>query len=370
MKNLEINKEDLKSNIQIIKEINNKTVDDNGNPPAIIAVVKGNGMGLGLVEFTQFLIENGIDYFAVATIEEALELRNAKIENKILMLSSTSITEEIEKLVENDIILTIGSKESAEKINEIAEKLNKKVNVHLKIDTGFGRYGFIYTKPYEIIKTLKNLEYIQIEGTFTHFSKSYDEKWTNIQFNRFLDVVAELKKNEINPGILHVCNSTAFLNYENMHLNAVRLGSVFQGRVLSKEKFGLKKIGTFKSNVVEIKDLPAGFNISYSNMYKTKKETKIAVIPVGNMDGYNVIRAQDSFSFKDKIISILVECKNLFRDKRLYVYINNKKYYVLGKVGMYHITVDITNSDVKIGDEVTLEIPPILTSAKVRREYI
>lgn len=370
MKSLEISKEDLKNNINIIKNINSKTSDDKGNSPTIIAVVKGNGMGLGLVEYTKFLIENGIEYFAVSTVEEAIELRNAEIDNKILMLSSTSIEEEIKTLLEKSIILTIGSKESAEMVNKVAKTLNKKAIVHLKIDTGFGRYGFIYNNLEQIVQIVKTLDNIQIEGTFTHFSKSNDEKWTNIQFNRFLNVIAELKKNEIETGMLHVCNSTAFLNYNNMHLNAVRIGSAFQGRVLSKENHGLKKIGSLKSNVVETKELPKDYNISYFNMYKTKKETKVAIIPVGNMDGYNIIRDKDSFRFIDKVISILVECKNLFRDKRLYVYINNKKYYVLGKVGMYHMIVDITGSDVKIGDIVYIDVSPILINTKVRKEYV
>ena len=135
MRKLVIEKEKIKDNIKKLKEYASEKT-------RIIAVVKCNGYGLGAVEFTKCLIENGIDFFAVSTVEEALELRKAGINNDILMLSCTAVKEEIKKLIENNIILSIGSKEDIETVESVAEEKKVKVRVHLKIDTGMGRYGF------------------------------------------------------------------------------------------------------------------------------------------------------------------------------------------------------------------------------------
>lgn len=204
---------------------------------------------------------------------------------------------------------------------------------------------------------------------YTHFSKPIDEKWTRIQFNRFLDVVAGVKSLGYDPGLLHVCATTAFLKYPDMHLNAVRLGSYFQGRVLVKN-LALKKIGVYKTTVKEIKNLPKGYNISYSNSYKTSKQTKIATIPTGYMDGLGRKKLRDSFSFKDNVISVLMEVKKIFKDNYYKVEINGKEYKIIGRIGMFHSEVDITGSDVKVGDEVIIKsISPLEVSENIKREY-
>lgn len=371
MNSVVINKEDLRYNIEKIKEYADINLpDDSGNKVKIIAVVKTNGYGLGIVEYTKFLIDNGIDFFAVSTIEEALKLRNAGIKEKLLMLSSTSVEEDIRTLIDNDVIITIGSKESAEISDKIGHELNKKIKVHIKIDTGFGRYGFDYNNREEMIKSLKTLENIKIEGTFTHFSNAYyDDKYTKLQFNRFMDCIEVLKMNEIETGMLHACNTSAFIKFPNMHLNAVRVGSAFTGRISFKNSMGLRKIGYLKANVAEIRELPKGFNVGYSNTYTTKAKTKVAIIPCGYMDGVNVQTGRDMFRPIDKIRYIVRDVKDLLKKQQLYVQINGQKCPIIGRVGTYHVTVDITGKQVEINDKVIFDTSIKHVDTGVIREW-
>ena len=246
----------------------------------------------GLIEYSNFLIDNGITTLAVATLEEAVELRKANIKAEILMMSSTSVKEELKTLINNDIIITIGSKECAKIVQDLSKELNKEIRAHIKIDTGFGRFGFLYTDIKTIIDTIKELSNIKIEGMYSHFSLAYykNNKWTIKQFNRFINVIEALKLNDINIKMFHICNSPAFLNYPEMHLNGARIGSAFLGRVASENNVGLKRIGRLKTNISEIKTVPKGYNIGYLNTYKTKKETKIAIIHAriyGRIQRYN-----------------------------------------------------------------------------------
>lgn len=366
MKKVVINKNDLKDNLQEIRKYINP-IDNENDVVKIIAVVKSNGMGLGLVEYSRFLIENGIDILAVATTDEAIKLRNAKIDKDILMLSPVISEEELNLLIDNEIILTLDSKHQIELCEQKA--IDKKIKAHIKIDTGFGRYGFLYSNKTEIIEAMKLCKNIEITGMYTHFSKPIDKNWTQIQFTRFLEVIEIVRKNGLDPGLLHCCNSTAFMLYKNMHLNAVRLGSIIQGRTLVNKK-AFKKIGTFKSNIAQIKNVPKGYNISYGRNYKTKKMTKIAIVPVGYIDGLNYKKARDSFKLSENIISVLMEIKKIFKDNSLKVKINENEFKIIGRLGMYHAIIDITGFDIKPGDEVILDIHPLNANSDIRREYI
>lgn len=371
MKKLIIKKEDLKHNIDIIK----KHIDDNSTNDTktkIIAVLKGNAYGIDIIKFAHFLLENGLDFFATSNLEEALLLREEGFENDILMLSSTCIKEDIELLVKNNIILTIGSRKAAELLDEVAKSNNIVARAHLKIDTGFGRYGFLYNKSKEIIQTLKNLSNVKIEGTFSHFSQSFAPKseYTNLQFERFKSCIDELNKNNVDTGMLHICNSCGFLRYPKYHLDAVRIGSAFLGRLPIMNIYGLKKIGFLETQVSEIKTLPIDFNVGYSNLYKTKKETKVATIPVGYMDGYNLKNSSCSFRLIDTIRYIYNNLKQFLFKPKFTVIINEKRYNIIGNIGMYNMEVDITGSDVKISDKVILEVSTKHVDSRVEREYI
>lgn len=368
MKALVVEKKNLKHNLKIVRDI----IEKNEKKAKIIAVIKGNGYGLGLVEYAQFLVDNGIDFFAVATVEEAIKLRENGIKQDILMMSSTAVKKDIEILIENKIILTIGSDEAGKAVDEIAKKMNQIVRVHLKIDTGFGRYGFIYNKKEEMVEKIKTWENIKVEGAFSHFSIAFygDGKETKKQYDRFMECIDILKDNKIEPKMLHICNSSAFLRFPELHLNAVRIGSVLLGRLSIPNEWGFKKVGYLVSNVAEIKKLPSGYNIGYSNSYVTKRETKIAIVPCGYADGFNVKVDKDMFRGIDKLRYIVRDVKNAFKKEQLNVMIEDEKCKVLGRLGMFHVSVDVTGKNVKINDEVRFEISPMFVDSSITRDYI
>ena len=332
MKQLVVNKEDLKHNINRIKDYTKKISNDDNY--TIIAVVKGNGYGLGLNEYSEVLVENGIKYLAVATFEEAIELRKKQKDVNILMMSPLYNKQELEETVKNNITIAIDSKENAEAVNELAHK-GYNIKVHLKIDTGFGRYGFIYDDYENILNTVQSLKpNVEIEGIFTHCSDAYrkNNKHTLEQFKRFSDVIEKLEANNIKIKLKHICNSPAILNYPEMHLTAARIGSAFVGRVCSENNIGLKKIGELEINIAEVKDIPKGFNISYLNSYKTKDKTRIAIIPIGYLEGYNVTQKTDMFRIADKLRRALHELKSIFKKQKITVVINEKRYNVIGTI--------------------------------------
>lgn len=370
MKVLKISRKDLKHNINVIKKfLKKEEKDDEGKLPKIIGVVKGNGYGLGLIELSEFLINNGINILAVSSVEEALELRDAGIKEEILLLGATAIKNDVEKLVENNITITISSFEDLETLNKIVS--NKKQRISLKLDTGFNRYGFKYEELDKLIEKLKESENLEISGTFSHFSFAYakENKYVKKQFDNFIIGIEKLKKAGIDTGMLHICNSCAFFKHPEMHLNAVRIGSAFLGRLPMKNIYGLKRIGNLYVPVSEIKIAKKGETVGYSNTVKMKKDTQIAIVQAGYIDGLNSGKFNDTFGNLDKIRILKNTILDIFKDKHIYYYINDKKCMVVGKIGMNHVALDITGKDVKIGDKVEISISPLNVNNKIRREY-
>lgn len=230
----------------------------------IIAVVKGNGYGLGLVPYARFLTAQGVALLAVSTVEEAAALRDAGITAQLLMLSSTALPEEIAALLARDVILTVGSADAARAVSDAAAARGVTARVHVKLDTGMGRYGFLPQETAEAAALLQALPALQVEGVFTHLSDAANAKCTALQYRRFTEGVRILQEAGIDTGLRHVCASTAFLRYPEMHLDAVRLGSALLGRLSVPDTLGLERIGWLEAQVTELKTLPAGWPVGYT----------------------------------------------------------------------------------------------------------
>lgn len=360
-----IDKQNLRNNVKLINQMAEES------NCKIIAVVKGNGYGIGIIEYTKFLIDNGIDFFAVASVDEAISLRNAGIKNEILMLTPIAIKEDLETLIENNIKLTVGSEKVCNLVEEICKEKQKNVKVHIKIDTGFGRHGFLYNDIENIINIIKKFNNIKVEGIYSHFATSLakSSKYVEIQYKRFENVINELEKNNIEFIFKHICNSTAFLKYPNMRLNAVRIGSAFLGMTGNyNNKF--KTVSKLKTKVIDVKELPKGFDIGYGRTYKTKKNTKIAIIPVGYQDGLGITIKDQRFKILSKVKRTINNIFYILNNSYETAIIKEKQFNIIGQIGMCSSIIDITGSDVKEGDEVYISIRPLFVSYRIKREII
>lgn len=331
----------------------------------LIGVVKGNGYGFGIKELTQILIENGIRTFAVTEVDDIEELRQVAKEQDILVMRSTCIEDEAKIIAQNGCIATIGSLESAKVMDKVSKDLGIKTKCHLKIDTGMGRYGFMPSQVEDAIKCYE-LENLEFTGAYTHFSSAFhNSELTKVQLEMFKDTMEQIKKAGKEVGILHASNSPALLNVEGVALDGVRIGSAFTGRVITRNKTKLNRLGSLEAEVIEIKTVPKGYAIGYNGLYKTKRETKIAIVPIGHYDGFGLTKEKEIADFH----SVLSQLKKYLKKQQMYVKINGRMYSVIGEIGLSHTAVDITDSDVKIGDTASVDISPLMVNPRIKRIY-
>ena len=284
----EINLDAAAENMRNIRAVTNPSAQ-------IMAVVKADAYGHGFLEMSKVFLENGADRLAVATIDEAVQLRGEGI-NVPIMILGASENEDAANLVKYDIIPAVYDFEFAKVISDVAKAVNKTAKIHIKLDTGMSRIGFVASEGNEKIVDeiieLSKLPNIEVEGIFSHFSTS-DEKghdYTNMQFNRFMQVVEQLEKKGLKIPIKHICNSAGIMMYPEMHLDMVRPGIILYGLYPSTEvdrtKLNLKKVMTLKARITMVKEVEPGRGVSYGKEYITEDNTKIATISIGYADGY------------------------------------------------------------------------------------
>lgn len=328
---VEINLDNLAHNVREIKKNINDEV-------LLTAVTKANGYGHGAVEVARVFLENGADRLAVASLEEAIELRKAGIISPILVLGGVP-QKQHSLAVKWNIIETIFSYENAENLSKEAKKLNKVANIHIKMDTGLNRIGFLTEKKsIEEIKKINKLPNLKIEGIFTHFAKAdeKDKTFTHKQFERFEWTINELEKEGIYIPIKHVSNSAAIIDLQEYNLDMVRAGIMLYGLYPSdnvkKSRINLKPAMTLKAKISHIKKLPPDVGISYGHIFFTKKESIIGTIPIGYADGFTRLLSSRGEAF-----------------------IRGKRVPVVGKICMDQCMIDLTDvEDAKVDDEVII----------------
>lgn len=326
----EIDLDCIKHNmIEIRKQVGNKT---------IIAIVKADAYGHGAIDVSTVLLENGADKLGVAVITEALELRESGVDAPILILGYTPLDFAGELICQN-IEQTVYSLEYAIGLSEIALKEDKEMNIHIAVDTGMGRIGFLLNEEgINDIEKISNLKNINIKGIFTHFATAdeTDKEYTMLQMDRFKEFNKKLEERGIEINEKHISNSAAILDIKESYFDAVRPGIIMYGYYPSnevmKEKINLKPALTLKSNIVHVKVLPKGEYISYGREFKTERESIIATLPIGYADGYT---------------------RALYKQGK--VIVNGKIAPIVGRICMDQCMIDVTDLDsVSVGDEVIL----------------
>lgn len=328
----EINLDNIAHNVCEIKKITNKNTE-------IMGVVKADAYGHGVMEAAKTLLDNGVTRLAVSMLDEAIQLRNNGIKVPILVLSYTDPARASE-IIQNGITQTVFSYDLAEALSMAASKLKKSVKIHVKVDTGMTRVGFMpgYSAVKNIVRISK-LPGIVIEGLFTHFATAdeADKSCTYMQFERFMSICSELGRIGVHLPVKHVCNSAALIEFPEMHLDMVRPGIILYGLYPSLEvdrtKIDLKPAMTLKANVILLKDVEKGTGISYGRIFTTKRESRIATIPIGYADGYSRL-----LNGKARVL------------------INGQLAPVVGRICMDQCMIDVTdiNGEMHVGDEAVL----------------
>lgn len=304
----------------------------------MIGVVKADAYGHGAVDIVPTLLENGVTRLAVAVISEAVELRSAGISVPIMILGYTPmiLTEDIFKY---GIEPTVFSYEYVKELSKLAEKDHIDVKVHIAVDTGMGRIGFLPNEEsVEDVYKISKLPNIVIEGLFSHFATSdeRDKEYSNIQLEKYKWFLQRLEDKGISIRVKHIANSAAIMDLPNTNFQAVRPGIILYGyypsEEVKKDNLKLKPVMTLKTNVIHVKTLKKGDYISYGRTFQCQRDSVIATIPVGYADGYSRL-----LNSKAKVI------------------IKDKFAPVVGRICMDQCMIDITDiKDVQVGDEVIL----------------
>ena len=327
---LEINLDNLEHNVNQIKSVIPETCK-------IMAIVKANAYGHGMIEIAKKLNEIGVQDFAVATLSEGINLRKNNIKGNILILGYTDL-KDVEYIIKYDLIQTIVDYEYAKKIEKM--KLEDKLKVHIKINTGMNRIGESYKNIDNLIKTYQ-IKNIEILGTYSHLCvadslKSDDVEFTNEQINNFFECIDKIKSLGYDTGKIHIQASYGILNYPELNCDFVRPGIIMYGIYNEDEpktRLNLKSVLTLKARITSVKEIEEDESVSYGRTFIAKTKKRIATVCIGYADGYP---------------------RNL-GNKDVQVMVNGQFAEIIGRICMDQLIIDVSQiKEIHQGDIVTL----------------
>ncbi|CFX02269.1 Alanine racemase [Syntrophomonas zehnderi OL-4] len=342
----------------------------------LIAVIKANAYGHGAVETARILYQNGVDFFAVSYLYEALELRKAGIRSAILVFSPIIHEDELKEAISQHITITIASYADWKLLEYVSYGFNNYIRVHLKLDTGLGRFGLTGEEALALTQEIKDHPHVHLEGIYTHMAEAASNPaYTEKQFASFMKTIHRLEDAGIKIPVKHCANSAVFLKYPHMHLDGVRLGTLLSGQYPAgkfDQVLDLKDPYCFKSRVISVRSLKKGSYLGYYRSYRLRQDAQIAVIPVGFSDGLALEVANKPAGFWDMLKSMAKIMLMYFNVPRfsLHLILNGVACPVRGKVFMQMALLEIPSGyDVNIGDEVELPVRKTLASRSITRVY-
>lgn len=307
-----------------------------GEKTELAAVIKGNAYGHGIAMIAKTALENGATRFAAARVDEGVVVRKAGIEAPIFVLGYVP-AEEMETVVKWRITPPIMHWHTAKAVSDISSSQGVVTPVHVKVDTGMGRFGLLSDEVVDFVKRLIELPGIRLEGLYTQFAVAdeTDKTYTYKQWDVYKRVLKDLEEADIQIPIRHVCNSAATLNFPEMHLEMVRCGTAIYGHYpspVTNHSVPLRSAMTLKSRVGRIRTLPPGSSISYGRTYTITRPTTVALVPIGFGDGVS-----RNLSNKGSVL------------------IRGKRAPIVGRICMDQCIVDVSGiPEVQQDDEVVL----------------
>ncbi|HJX09948.1 MAG TPA: alanine racemase [Candidatus Binatia bacterium] len=257
----------------------------------ILSMVKANAYGHGAPAVARALVEEGSEAFGVATLEEGVELRQAGIRTPILVVAGTYV-EQLDQFFANDLTPVVHELDGMQRLDAAVRNRGKTLDVHVKIDTGMGRIGFLASEMDGWLDELKKLKALRLQGIFSHFSTAENVAgdFTSAQLVTFSNLVQRLRAEGIAPPLVHLANSAATITLPAAYFDMVRPGIMLYGIYPSAamaNQIKLKPALSWQTRIVQLKKVPAGTSISYGQTFVTERESLIATLPVGYADGYS-----------------------------------------------------------------------------------
>ncbi len=366
---VEVNLDAIAHNLAAVKKLIGPKV-------GIMAVVKANAYGHGALAVARTALASGAAALAVTTVEEGAELRHGGIRAPILVMGAI-LPQEAAAVIRQSLTPSVGSLVVAEALDDVSRQMHRKTRIHIKVDTGLGRLGVRFTEAPAFVQRLREFEWLEIEGIYSHFATAFRAAsgYAQRQLGVFNDVVAKIEADGRKIPLKHMANSEAVITLPESRLDMVRVGNLMYGEspVPLPAGMELQPTWSWKARVVHLQTIPAGSGVGYGRDYIARREMAIAVLPVGQADGFRVSHLRRPTRLSELGRAVARDVLTYVRRSRIpaEVLIKGREAPVIGRVGMQTFTVDVSRiPGVEPGDVATLSGRRVNVPAHVPRIYV